>query len=221
MAVNAAIQFYHDQESYQAVEDVLHGVMQFPKSCPVIHRPPEGPSQAVLQQQEKDEQALQNELIENGLGQDFQAYVEARSLWEGPTGKRTRDDTLPYPPHQLQHIRQLEEYQSRPVQAPNVITNDVSYGCGRPGNEACLKGQNGLWILTHRLSDWQNGELTHNVTINWGAQRREMVLGQRMFTMPISEDLWEVLKKIMPGDGVSIASGVGNTSETLQSVNAS
>ena len=207
-AVNAAIQFYHDQHAYQTLENTLNGVLPWPKPCPAVHNFDEDEfSDDILLLQAFSDSVLREKMLSNGLDDEFQADVQAQSVRIDGTAKRTRDGRRAYPSNMLKHVQDLAEYQARSVQAPNVTVNEVSYGCGKPGNEDCLTNQTGLWLLGHRIHDWDDGSPGKYVAINWGEQS---VVGQQVLTLTVPQTLYRVLMTIPPGD-VSIASGRGKS----------
>ena len=171
--VKLALKFYHDQVVYLPADMNCGTKVEIPRSCPIIHEPPNGTSEEVIhaasQGQERAEWILKNAMLENGLGpyQEEQvkrdSEVDQCSNRAKPGGHNPsllrRHKRREYPTNMYAHVQSVKAYQERDRRhmMPNVKYIDFKAGCGGPFSAECLNGWDGIRLLTHRLHLWGDG----------------------------------------------------------------
>ena len=85
------------------------------------------------------------------------SFLQPESLDELVTAKLFNVSLLPVCQRKIDFVRELEMWQHREFQPPNITYNTVSWGCGGtgPGVQGhCLVGWTGLGILIYRHGIW-------------------------------------------------------------------
>lgn len=147
--------------------------MEIPNSCPIVHRPRNGPTRRTIREQERVKFLLDNAMLSNGLGpwQKWQIETNAAVLdqcsnrtkpGEHSPAALTRHKELQYPRNMYAHVQSVRAYQARDKRfmMPNVRYINVDFGCGGPFSGECLTGWDGVGLLTHRLHLWSD-TVTH------------------------------------------------------------
>ena len=168
--VKLALKFYHDQVVYQPVEKDYSAKVEMPRSCPIVHTPPNGvtPPLAKLEQLKADNQ-LRSNMFQDFLRPPQMQQVEKDSRVPGRCSNRMKPGEhnpkhlerlrrWQYPGHMYEHVQRVKAYQARDPRhmEPNVDYYSVDFGCGGPFSAACLTGWEGSTLVTHRLHLWSD-----------------------------------------------------------------
>lgn len=169
LPVKLALKFYHDQVVYLPADMNCGAKVDIPKSCPIVHRPRDGPTKRTIREHDKAEVMLSNNMLENGLGdgQKWQVEINAANLdqcsnrakpGEHNATELRRHKEQAYPRNMYAHVQNVKAFQSRDKRfmKPNVIYTNVNFGCGGPFSAECLTGWDGVGLLTQRLHLWSD-----------------------------------------------------------------
>ena len=166
--VLVALKYYHDQPTQVCIENSFQQPpIRMPRPCR-----PMGPSslsdaEDIAHTNAQDQSHFEG--IMNQLGVDVaeKRYIEQLALRPNQTSKRTSNMAVPltpFAPRKIQFIMELETWQHRPYQPPNITFNTVSWGCGGTGpgvQSDCLVGWTGQGILMYRHGVWNANPLHH------------------------------------------------------------
>ncbi|CAF9938974.1 MAG: hypothetical protein ALECFALPRED_007940 [Alectoria fallacina] len=172
-AVKLALKFYHDQVVYLPADMNCGAKVDIPKSCPIVHRPRDGPTKRTIKEQEKAIRMLTETMLENGLGpwQEWQVEINAAVLDQcsnrAKPGEHSRTalrrhQELQYPRNMYAHVQNVKAFQARDKRfmMPNVTYTNVDFGCGGPFSAECLTGWDRVGLVTQRLHLWGDA-ITH------------------------------------------------------------
>ena len=167
--VKLALKFYHDQVVYLPADMNCGAKVDIPKSCPIVHRPRDGPTKRTMREHAKAEILFNNNMLRNGLDgvQKMQVEINAANLdqcsnrakpGEHNATELRRHKEQAYPRNMYAHCQNLKAFQSRDKRSmkPNVIYTNVDFGCGGPFSAECLTGWDGVGLLTQRLHLWSD-----------------------------------------------------------------
>ncbi len=130
-AVSAALVFYHDQPSWEPLNEPLI----VPRTCPPVKLRGRLVSQFVLQEQAAWDLWMIGQFESNGFGETQRRELMNRAL--GSIATPPRNIWALYPANQERQYYALIDYQNRPNKAPNVVFTTVDGGCGRGTRPAC------------------------------------------------------------------------------------
>ena len=172
--VLVALKYYHDQPTQVCVENSFQlAPIRMPRPCRPIG--PENLSDAedVAHTHAQDQRHFEEIMDQLGVNPAERRYIEQLSLRQNLTSKRSTNMTLPltpFSPRKIHFIMELETWQHRPYQPPNITFNTVAWGCGGTGpgvQSDCLVGWTGQGILMYRHGVWNANPLHH-----WDSQSR-------------------------------------------------
>ena len=190
--VKLALKFYHDQVVYRPTEQDYGAKVEIPKSCPIVHRPRDGPTRRAIREHEKARNLLDKAMFANGLGPRQQKQIETDAAVLDRCSNRAKPGAHSpvalqqhrerrYPQNMYAHVQSVHAFQARNKRsmAPNVRYTNVDFGCGGPFSAECLTGWDGERLLTHRLHLWGDTithpkRCTHECLAGWsGAHLNE------------------------------------------------
>ena len=157
--VLVALRYYHDQPTQVCVEGSFQQVpMRMPTPCPPIFPEPlntTGDGPQILAQEKLAFDRIMEGL---GVGKAEMAEVEQLAKREDVTSKRATNGPLSYvSPQRVLFLVELEKWQQRLLQSPNITFNTVTWGCGGTGpglQPDCLHAWTGRDILMLRHGVW-------------------------------------------------------------------
>lgn len=168
-------------------------------------------------------------MLEHGLGGPQRAGIQVEAAMVERDSLRREKRREDYPKNMYDHVQDVAEYQNRDAQAkaPNVFYTHVPWGCGRPGNAACLTGWTGVGLLMHRLHTWGGRDDptnpdSYHIEIDYSNTAHLHGLGfqgelvRSLVQVPLPERLYQVLQSMHPGPLARYASGVGYPSRLLR-----
>ena len=166
--VLAALKYYHDQPTQVCIENSLQQPpIRMPRPC----RPmgPNNLSDAEDTAHTHAQDLTHFERIMEQLGANVaeRKYIQELALKPNQTSKRSTNMSIPLThssPSKIQFIMELETWQHRPYQPPNITFNTVTWGCGGTGpgvQSDCLVGWTGQGILMYRHGVWNANPLHH------------------------------------------------------------
>ena len=156
--VMVALKYYHDQVTQICVENALEQPpLRIPKPCRPIGPNSFGETEEIAHAYARDQSHFEG--IMNQLGVDLTERTSVMQLAarKNETSKRNTRHLYPVCPPKLHFMKELERWQHRQYQPPNLTLNTVSWGCGGtgPGVQGdCLVGWTGQGILMHRHGIW-------------------------------------------------------------------
>ena len=157
--VLVGLKYYHDQVTELCVENALqHPPLRIPKPCRPIGPNSLADSKELMDAYARDQRQFEG--IMHGLGVTLgeRNSIEALALRHNHTSKRdTKGPLRPVLPHKFYFMMELDKWQHRQFQPPNILFNTVSWGCGGtgPGVQGdCLVGWTGQGILMYRHGIW-------------------------------------------------------------------
>ena len=148
--------------------------VDIPKSCPIVHRSRNGPTERTARGHKKAVDWLTDTMLHNGLYPEpqweqirknaavlDQCSNRAKPGEHSPAALR-RHRELHYPPNMYAHVHNLKAFQTRDksLMMPNVQYIYVRFGCGGPFSTECLTGWDEVGLLTQRLHLWSD-KATH------------------------------------------------------------
>ena len=157
--VMVALKFYHDQVTQVCIENALQQPpLRMPKPCRPVAPNSLGEAEETARIYARDQTRFEDIMNRVGVNPAERSSIENLALRPNHTSKRNTDGPLrPVCPQHLWFMMELEVWQHRQFQPPNITFNTVSWGCGGtgPGVQGdCLVGWTGQGILMYRHGIW-------------------------------------------------------------------
>ena len=166
--VLVALKYYHDQPTQVCIENSFQQApIRMPRPCRPIGPESSSDAQDTAHTHAQDQSHFEEVMTQLGVNAAERTYVEQLSLRQNHTSKRSTNMTLPlthFSPRKIHFIMELETWQHRPYQPPNITFNTVDWGCGGTGpgvQSNCLVGWTGQGILMYRHGVWNPNPLHH------------------------------------------------------------
>ena len=157
--VMVALKYYHDQVTQVCIENALQQPpLRMPKPCRPVAPNSLGEVEETAHIHTRDQTRFEEIMDRVGVNSVERSSVENLASRLNQTSKRNTDGPLrPVCPQHLWFMTELEVWQQRQFQPPNITFNTVSWGCGGtgPGVQGdCLVGWTGQGILMYRHGIW-------------------------------------------------------------------
>ena len=157
--VLVALKYYHDQPTHECLENARQQPpLRIPKPCRPVGPHIMGDAEKITNILAQDQARFERIMDEVGVNSAERSFIAQLALRHDQTSKRIiKMPLLPVSQRKIDFVRELEMWQQRQYQPPNITYNSVSWGCGGtgPGVQGhCLVGWTGLGILMYRHGIW-------------------------------------------------------------------
>ena len=159
--VLVALKYYHDQPTQICIENSFQQPpMRMPKPCLPIGPDLLRDTEENVHTHARDRRHFEGIMDQLGVDLAERNSIEQLAIRHNQTSKRTINVTVPLRPlcpRKIRFMTELETWQHRPYQPPNIAFNTVSWGCGGTGpgvQSDCLVGWTGQGILMYRHGIW-------------------------------------------------------------------
>ena len=157
--VLVGLKYYHDQPLHECIENAFRQApLRIPRPCRPVGPNTPFDSEELIHACGRDWRQFEETMHRLGVTLEERNSVEALALRHNQTSNR--DTNVPLRPvghNVLRYMMELEKWQHRQFQPPNIIFDTVSWGCGGtgPGVQGhCLVGWTGQGILMYRHGIW-------------------------------------------------------------------
>ena len=159
--VLVALKYYHDQPTQICIENTFQQPpLRMPKPCRPSEPNSSGDAEEIAHIYARDQTRFERIMDHLGVDLAERRSIIQLALRQNQTSKRNTNVTVPLRPvcpHKLNFMMELEKWQHRQYQPPNMTFNTVSWGCGGTGPgvlDDCLVGWTGQGILMYRHGIW-------------------------------------------------------------------
>ncbi len=159
--VLVALKYYHDQPTQICIENSFQQPpMRMPKPCLPIGPNRLRDAEDIAHTHAQDRRHFEGIMDQLGVDLAERRSIEQLAIRHNQTSKRTINVTVPLRPlcpSKIRFMTELETWQHRPYQPPNITFNTVTWGCGGTGpgvQSDCLVGWTGQGILMYRHGIW-------------------------------------------------------------------
>ena len=166
--VLVALKYYHDQPTQVCIENSFQQPpIRMPRPCRPIGPESLRDTEDTAHTHAQDLTHFEGIMEQLGVNVAERKYVQDLALRPNQTSKRSTNMSIPLTrssPCNIQFIMELETWQHRPYQPPNITFNTVTWGCGGTGpgvQSDCLVGWTGQGILMYRHGVWNANPLHH------------------------------------------------------------
>ena len=166
--VLVALKYYHDQPTQVCIENSFQQrPMRMPRPCRPIGPESLRDTEDTAHTHAQDLTHFEGIMEQLGVNVAERKYIQELALRPNQTSKRSTNMSMPLTPispQKIQFIMELETWQHRPYQPPNITFNTVAWGCGGTGpgvQSNCLVGWTGQGILMYRHGVWNANPLHH------------------------------------------------------------
>ena len=165
--VLVALTYYHDQPTQICIENSFQQPPRMPRPCRSIGPDSSRDAEDIAHTHAQDLIHFEEIMDQLGVNAAERKIIQELARKPNQTSKRSTNLSIPltpFSPRKIQFLMELETWQHRPYQPPNITFNTVSCGCGGTGpgvQSDCLVGWTGQGILMYRHGVWNANPLHH------------------------------------------------------------